>query len=169
MTTSLGKRKGEWVLVDRDAASGRQNLIAGRQPTHETEQYQLWRGVFIWPKAPSDDLELYPVVKYRGMRLFPEWWHMEGTHPVLRMRVFADQIKGSVKEEDLAEALRRADQSGSEEDRRAWMLLASQADADSREAFERLVSEGWRVFDRGDLYRDFRLEELEALECTSQA
>lgn len=106
----------------------------------------------------------YPTLHYRGLRVYPEYWHPESHEPLLHCRMMGDAITRAVQTESLPEASDHATQTGKKEDADRWRSLVAKQVAASLSLRQNLVNEGWTDQGSDGLVRFVYVDELEKIE-----
>ena len=155
----------EWCLAQRGNLSLPGVSLAVRNGcplASETMGFKrYWSGVFwhrYWPSF--DGITFYPEVRYRGIRVYPQWWHPSSAEPLVHcwMQGIGDAVDpGRDRIEQSLDAQRRGDFA-------LWASICEELKQKSQAMRAQLVSEGWKDKHIDGLEKYCHVDDLEKIE-----
>jgi len=108
----------------------------------------------------TNGITFYPEVRYRGIRVYPQWWHPSSAEPLVQcwMQGIGDAVDpGRDRIEQSLDAQRRGDFA-------LWASICEELKQKSQAMRAQLVSEGWKDKHIDGLEKYCHVDDLEKIE-----
>ena len=88
MSLMLAELAGQSLLASFAPHLRGCNLSTRVDPVAHAEKYHLWQNrIWVWSEADPAKVRFFPEIRYRGCKVYPEWWHRESSEPLLAVHL----------------------------------------------------------------------------------